>query len=167
MPTRCEIRGGPDRINIWIPPERSIWDAAVSPLLILFIASVAPSLGWSGLFLWGVMGYLVWRFVWNLFGIEEVEVNYAALTITSRVLLFHRTRRFDSADVDWIAYHPRAYRSPSGIGILVKDKVMPFQIAYDLGPEDAETALQAIKSNIPGLSSRVRGLSETSFYKPG
>jgi len=122
-------------------------------------------MGWSGFFLWGLMAVVAWRFLWNMFGFEEISVAPGALTITKRLFFLHRTSRCEGSKIDWVAYHPHAYRSPAGIGVLVKDNLMPVGVGYDLGPEDAENVLQGIKSNAPWLGTRVRGTTETSFYK--
>jgi hypothetical protein len=165
MWSRCEIKQESQGVSIRIRPERSIWEAIVLPILIIVFSPAILAMGWSGIVLWGMMGFILWRFAWNLFGFEEIAVAPQTLTITKRLLFLHRTRRCNSSEVDWIAYHPHAYRSPAGIGVLLKDNVMPFGIAYELKPADAETVLQAIKSNAPWLAARVRGTSETSFYK--
>jgi hypothetical protein len=87
------------------------------------------------------------------------------MTITKRMLFWHRTRRYEGRNIDWIAYHRSAYRSPPGIGVMLKDKMSPFGVAYDIDPENAETTLQAIKAGAPWLGTRVRGTNELSYYK--
>jgi len=167
MRPRCEIKEESAGVTIRIRPERSVLDAIVWPLTVAIFAPVIilDGIGWAGIFLWAMLGYLVWRFFWNLFGFEEIACTPSAVTITKRLWFWHKTRRCESDNVDWIAYHPRAYRSPPGIGILLKDHVMPVGVAYDLGPSNAEAVLSTIKKNAPWLGSRVRGTSETSFYK--
>jgi hypothetical protein len=139
MRSRCEIKEVPEGVTIRIRPERSVIGGIVWPPMVVLIAIVVirDSFGWAGLFLWAMMGYLVWRFLWNLFGFEEIVVTQGALTINKRMLLWRTTRHCDGNNVDWIAYHLSAYRSPPGIGVLLKDKVSPFGVAYDIGPDDA------------------------------
>jgi hypothetical protein len=168
MRSRCEIEEEATGVTIRIRPERSVLDAVVWPLTIAVVAPliIANDLGWAGLLLWAMLSYLVWRFFWNLFGFEEIACTLDAVTITRRLWFWRKMRRCGNSNIDWIAYHPQAYRSPPGIGILLKDHVMPFGVAYDLGLNDAETVLSAIKKNAPWLGPRVRGTADTSFYKP-
>jgi hypothetical protein len=162
MTARCLIQKQPDCVVIRISPERSVWSLLY--LLFIFLAPTIYGLGWAGFFLWGLLGYVAWRFAWNLFGVEEIAADREALTVTKRLLFWYKTRRCSCGDIDWIAYHPSAYRSPAGIGILLKDKMNPFGIGFDLEPADAESILQALKS-IAGLGAKARGTTELSWYK--
>jgi hypothetical protein len=167
MESRCEIEKLPDGVRIRIRPERSILDAIVWPIAIVLIVfvPVADGFGWGGLPIYAMAAYLAWRLLWNLFGFEQVVVGPDALVVTKRMLLWCRVRRCEGANIDWIAYHRSAYRSPSGIGLMLKDKMQPFGLAYDLSPEDAENVLQVLKSVAPWLGTRVRLTSELSYYK--
>ena len=79
--------------------------------------------------------------------------------------MWQGSQEFDCTQIDWIAYHPYlSYKYPACIGILTKDVVMPRQIGQGIGPTEAESVLQALKSSAPWLRSRVHGTTETSFY---
>jgi hypothetical protein len=167
LANRCEIKTEQSLLTIRIKPERSWWTLFASPLLIAFIVTqtVELNIGWAGFFVWGLMLWLVWRMIWGAFGEEIICAETSTVSITSQVLGLHRTRRFESKDVEWMAYHPHAYRAASGIGLMLKSRLTPFQFGRELKPADAECLLQAMKTNVGWLAEKVKGATETSFYQ--
>jgi hypothetical protein len=143
-------------LSIRIKPERSLVDFVITPVVGLFIAKVASGMGWAALFIWGMFTWLVWNFVWNTFGEENINAGLSGIEITSKVLFLRHTRRFAKDTVESLAYHSHAYRSPAGIGMMVRDKLLPFQFAKNLGPEEANTLLSAFKKNVGWIADKVQ-----------
>jgi hypothetical protein len=156
VPSRCEIEVKPDGLFIRIKPERSLWDFIATPLIGLVIVPLAIGWGWAAFFIWGLFTWLVWNFRWNAFGEENINAGLAGIEISSRVLFLQRTRRFAKETIESLAYHPHAYRSPAGIGMMVKDRLIPFQFAKNLEPKDAEVLLNDLKANVEWAANKIR-----------
>jgi hypothetical protein len=153
---RCEINADTEGLAIRIDPERSLWNFIVLPLLLLLIFLGSRNMGWGGFFLWVLSAWVAWQFVWNALGFENIDAQLSGIRVTSRVLFFHRTRWFAKESVESIAYHPHAYRSPAGIGMMVKDRLLPFQFGRELDPTEANILLQALETNVGWIRDKLR-----------
>ena len=165
LSNRCEVKSEGTVLTACIVPERSIGSLILTPLIFAVVTKTVLELRWGGFVLWIMLLWLVWRLLWSWFGSEKIDADASSFRITSEILGLHRTRRFDNQDVVWIAYHPRAYRSAAGIGLLLKDRGTTFEFGRELEPAEAECLLQALKRISGGLGDKVRGITETSYYR--
>ena len=167
MKKRLDIQTTPDGAFIRIGPNRDLTSTILWALILAFVSTHIGSMGWSGAVIWVMLAYMAWRFLWNLFGVEEITLTSEALTFTNRLFFLHRTKRSNGQDINWIAYHPVAYRARSGIGVLLKDRGTTFDFGKDLSLEEATKVIDVMKANAPWLGSRLKGTSELSYYKLG
>jgi hypothetical protein len=166
LSNRCEVKSEGSVLTARIAPERSVGSLILTPLIFAVVTKTVFELRWAGFVLWIMLLWLAWRLLWSWLGSEKIDADVSSFRITSEVLGLHRTRRFESQDVEWIAYHPRAYRSAAGIGLLRKNTGMPVEFGRELEPAEAECLLQALKHIGGGLADKVRGITETSYYRP-
>ena len=156
MASRYEIKVKSDGLSIRIKPEQSLLNSIVSLLAAFFLLALPKGMGWPDFIYLGLFALLICNFVWNELGEEKIEVGSADVEITSRVLFLSRTRRFAKETVESLAYRPRANRSPAVIRMTLKNRLLPFRFAQDLDPDEANTLLQAFRTNISWMAEKIK-----------
>lgn len=121
----------------------------------------------TGLFIYCIIAYGVYRTLRNLFSVSVLEATDTELALIRRLFFFKSERRFLRKDVEWIGYasEVNAYQNhqDAALLLLVRSDVTPTTFAPTITPEEATEVMDALKSRIPWIGPLIKPVGTHPF----